>query len=362
MATKYLDYEGLKTVWSKVKEKDSSVLASAKSYADTQIATAREQLNETIQSNIDDITGGQTIAAHATAADSATKATNDGDGNEIKSTYIKVSQKGVNGGVATIGADGKIPSSQLPSYVDDVLEYEKLASFPTTGEAGKIYTAIDTGKIYRWSGSTYTEISSSLSLGETSSTAYSGASGKQNRTDINTLQGYFSNGVANRAKYWGEANGTAYQVGTFTAVLESVKTLNKYSVPNISGDSTYYCTFSNTSGEFDVTVTKGNTNPITQGEVIIAHDGITLNNNTGVYLESGNASFEFESTTATLTTGTLSIAASTKVSIVSPNGVSVDGALSCSSLSVGGSTAVTAANFSSYATPITSAELTSLLV
>ncbi len=362
MATKYLDYEGLKTVWSKVKEKDSSVLTSAKSYADTQIASATEIINDTIQSNIDDITGGQTIAAHATAADSATKATNDGDGNEIKSTYIKVAQKGVNGGVATIGADGKIPSSQLPSYVDDVLEYDKLASFPETGESGKIYTAIDTGKIYRWSGSTYTEISSSLSLGETSSTAYSGASGKQNRTDITTLQGYFTNGAANSAIYWSDGKNTKYQIGTFTAALQSIATLNKIVVSNVSGDGTYYCTYSNTSGEFDVTIAKGNTNPVTQGEVIIAHDGITLNNKTGIYLESVNASFDFEPTTATLTTGTLSINTSNKVSITSINGVSVDGSLSCSSLSVNGSSAVTAANFSDYATAITSAELASLLV
>ena len=51
-------------------------------------------------------------------------------------------------------------SSQLPSYVDDVLEYANLASFPVTGESGKIYVAIDTNKTYRWSGSTYIFITS----------------------------------------------------------------------------------------------------------------------------------------------------------------------------------------------------------
>jgi hypothetical protein len=55
--------------------------------------------------------------------------------------YIPLSQKGVANGVATLGADGLIPSTQLPSYVDDVLEFDNLASFPTTGETGKIYTA-----------------------------------------------------------------------------------------------------------------------------------------------------------------------------------------------------------------------------
>jgi hypothetical protein len=56
---------------------------------------------------------------------------------------------------------GKIPAAQLPSYVDDVFEYANLASFPATGESGKIYTALDTNKIYRWSGSAYVEISAS---------------------------------------------------------------------------------------------------------------------------------------------------------------------------------------------------------
>lgn len=91
---------------------------------------------------------------------------------------IPSSQKGVANGVATLGSDGKVPSSQLPSYVDDVLEYADKASFPSAGETGKIYVAKDTNIVYRWSGSAYVEISSSLALGETSSTAYRGDRGK----------------------------------------------------------------------------------------------------------------------------------------------------------------------------------------
>lgn len=60
---------------------------------------------------------------------------------------------------------GKIPTSQLPSYVDDVLEYTNLAAFPSTGETGKIYVALDTNLTYRWSGTAYIEISKSLALG-----------------------------------------------------------------------------------------------------------------------------------------------------------------------------------------------------
>jgi hypothetical protein len=53
----------------------------------------------------------------------------------------------------------KVPASQLPSYVDDVLEYPTLSGFPITGESGKIYVALDSNKLYRWSGTTYIEVS-----------------------------------------------------------------------------------------------------------------------------------------------------------------------------------------------------------
>lgn len=66
--------------------------------------------------------------------------------------------EGAADGIATLDGTGKVPSSQLPSYVDDVAEYADFASFPTTGETGKIYVAIDTSKTYRWSGSAYVEL------------------------------------------------------------------------------------------------------------------------------------------------------------------------------------------------------------
>lgn len=72
---------------------------------------------------------------------------------------------------------GVIASANLPSYVDDVLEYSAKANFPATGEAGKIYVDTATNITYRWGGSAYVEISPSLALGETSSTAYRGDRG-----------------------------------------------------------------------------------------------------------------------------------------------------------------------------------------
>ena len=84
---------------------------------------------------------------------------------------------GANNGIATLDANGKVPSSQLPSYVDDVLEYASLSNFPSTGETGKIYVAKDTNKTYRWGGSSYVEISASLAIGETADSAFAGNRG-----------------------------------------------------------------------------------------------------------------------------------------------------------------------------------------
>ena len=112
---------------------------------------------------------------------------NIGLGNLTNDAQVKRSEMGANGGVATLDTSGKVPSSQLPSYVDDVLEYARLSAFPSRGESGKIYVAQDTGITYRWSGTAYVEISQSLALGETSSTAYAGDKGKANADNIATL-------------------------------------------------------------------------------------------------------------------------------------------------------------------------------
>lgn len=79
----------------------------------------------------------------------------------LESSRELAANKGVAGGYASLDGAGKVPAAQLPSYVDDVLEYADLAAFPVTGEAGKIYVALDTNKTYRWSGSAYIEISQS---------------------------------------------------------------------------------------------------------------------------------------------------------------------------------------------------------
>ena len=92
---------------------------------------------------------------------------------DISITSSQISDKGTAGCVATLDDSGHIPASQLPSYVDDVIE-GTLSTFPSPGETGKIYVDTSTNTSYRWSGSQYTKVASDLSLGETSSTAYRG--------------------------------------------------------------------------------------------------------------------------------------------------------------------------------------------
>ena len=131
--------------------------------------------------------------------------------NVTNDAQVKRSEMGKAGGVATLDSGGKVPSAQLPSYVDDVLEVRDFvggkANIPTSGltvgwlyyvtgekkiyratsatavdggstpETGKIYVTADDNKTYRWSGSDLVEISKSIGLGETAGTAYDGKKG-----------------------------------------------------------------------------------------------------------------------------------------------------------------------------------------
>ena len=105
-----------------------------------------------------------------------------------KPYYLDTRLLGLRNGVASLDANGKISTYQLPSYVSDVLEFRSFDRFPTTGEVNKIYIALDTNKTYRWGGTVYVEIGSSLALGETSETAYAGDKGKRNADNITALQ------------------------------------------------------------------------------------------------------------------------------------------------------------------------------
>lgn len=113
---------------------------------------------------------------------------------------------------------GTVPTASLPSYVDDVLEYSAKSSFPATGETGKIYVDTSTNLTWRWGGSAYVEISPSLALGTTSSTAYRGDYGNTayiHATDSNRLTTAKASGLYKIAT---TAHG---HVATVTAVTKS---------------------------------------------------------------------------------------------------------------------------------------------
>jgi hypothetical protein len=96
-------------------------------------------------------------------------------------TPENATNKGVANGYASLDGSGLVPSTQLPSYVDDVLEYTNLASFPATGTTGKIYIDLATNKVYRWSGTVYIEVSPTVG------TIWGGITGTlANQTDLQT--------------------------------------------------------------------------------------------------------------------------------------------------------------------------------
>ena len=150
---------------------------------DTNVQDALEELS-TIAAE-----GGVTSVNGKTGAVTLTKSDIE-LGNVTNDAQVKRSEMGVAGGVATLDDTGKVPTSQLPSYVDDIIEgyyntkdgkfYENdstNSNYLITGETGKIYVDKITNKTYRWSGTAYVEISASLALGTTSSTAFPGDRG-----------------------------------------------------------------------------------------------------------------------------------------------------------------------------------------
>jgi len=108
--------------------------------------------------------GGISISSGVLAADVTSVAGRTGSVtlaiSDVSGLQSALDGKQASGTYATL-VSGTVPSAQLPSYVDDVLEYANAAAFPSSGDTGKIYVALDTNKISRWSGSTYIEISPS---------------------------------------------------------------------------------------------------------------------------------------------------------------------------------------------------------
>ncbi len=123
--------------------------------------------------------------------------------------------KSVSGGYASLDGSGKVPSNELPSYVDDVVEVANYAALPVTGETGKIYVTIDTNKCYRWSGSAYIQVAQGVDTLTTTGT--SGAATLVGSTlNIPQYQSVLTNpvtgtGTAGQVSYW---SGTGTQTGS----------------------------------------------------------------------------------------------------------------------------------------------------
>lgn len=161
---------------------DQTVLTSAESYTDQKIADVVDGVdgvvNEAQQATANANQAATNANQAATSAnDAATEAHTQAEYAKTQGDYAKaegdrvLAEKGQPGGLAELDESGRVLSSQLPSYVDDVVEYPSRSDFPATGESGKIYVATDTNLAYRWGGTEYVKISPSLALGTTAETA-----------------------------------------------------------------------------------------------------------------------------------------------------------------------------------------------
>lgn len=176
------------------------------------------------------------------------------------------SNKGVANGYASLDGTGKVPSSQLPSYVDDVIEVVNFSSLPVTGEAGKIYITLDTNYEYRWSGSTYIRLvaspGSTDALAEGSTNLYftfdraRSASSATSPIFYNTATGIISSQPATSSQHgylsstdWSTFNSKQNTITLTTTGSTGVATLvgSTLNIPNysssISGTQNYVSKF-----------------------------------------------------------------------------------------------------------------------
>lgn len=237
MAEQYLNKDGVQILWSAVKNK---------------ISTAQETVEN-------EFTNGTKVAKTANNANNLGGVAPSGYVKQVKvgnTTYtandslVTLPAYQVAGSYATLDGSGKVPSSQLPSYVDDVIEgyyssgkfyYNEDRTSEISGETGKIYTDLISNKTYRWGGSTYVEISTSLAIGTTAGTAYDGASGAKNASDISSLQNRVSTNTADiEALRINTAAKT--HTHTFASILNKPTTLSGYGITDAYNKAQVYGT------------------------------------------------------------------------------------------------------------------------
>jgi predicted heme/steroid binding protein len=240
--------------------------------------------------------------------------------------------KGVAGGYASLDGAGLVPSTQLPSYVDDVLEYTNLAGFPATGTTGKIYVALDNNKIYRWSGSAYIEVSPTVG------TIWGGITGTlANQTDLQsaldakqddiTLTTTGTSGAAtfvgntlNIPQYEGGVTSFNTRTGAITLTSSDVTTALTFTPYNATNPNAYIAltalsagtgiSYNNTTGVITNTITQY-TDALARAAISLTTTGTsgaaTYNSTTGVLnipeYQGGVTSFNTRTGAITLSSG-----------------------------------------------------------
>lgn len=252
-------------------------------------------------------------------------------------TPENTANKGVAGGYASLDGSGLVPSTQLPSYVDDVLEYTNLAGFPVTGVTGKIYVALDNNKIYRWSGSAYIEVSPTVG------TIWGGITGTlANQTDLQsaldakqddiTLTTTGTSGAAtfigntlNIPQYEGGVTSFNTRTGAITLTSSDVTTALTFTPYNATNPNAYIAltalsagagiSYNNTTGVITSTITQY-TDALSRAAISLTTTGTsgaaTYNSTTGVLnipeYQGGVTSFNTRTGAVTLTSSDVTTA------------------------------------------------------
>ena len=184
---------GVTKLSNAINSNDTTIAATPKAVSDA-VASANTYTDNSINA-LDGGAIGTPSAGKTISAVSQTNGQVSVSFQDINILSSQISDKGTANCVATLDANGHVPSSQLPSYVDDVLEYANASLFPATGENGKIYVDLSANVSYRWGGSTYVKIASDLGLGETEATAYRGDHGKAAYDHATAKGSAFSSGL-----------------------------------------------------------------------------------------------------------------------------------------------------------------------
>lgn len=261
MAKKFLDEQGVKTLWDKTKDYVNDGLADK---VDKQGGILSNGTIEGATINNPSVTNADFYGDNTVGSGTF----NFGESNlQINSvaigTYVEGKlKKGQANGTASLDSNGKVPSSQLPGYVDDVEEYSAKSSFPAVGESGKIYIDQATNKTYRWSGTQYVEISASIALGETASTAYPGDKGKKNADNIAALQTTVS--------------GHTSTINSHTNSINSINTSLGKKLDKSGQNGSMYYIFNSQANQFSMIGSDTDSFDGAGGGVLINNTGIVL--------------------------------------------------------------------------------------